>query len=147
MEQHSCKKLHFATQAGSFRLRGIPLYVTLQEFLPAARPVGCNELEVASTLSGFPDLRWQAAAASLSADPPVVPILGFSLLSSDSRLVLTRVPQILHINATAKLGNKPLIFYGIVAHSLKHSPTRNSFLKELPLLDAICTFRSLMRCV
>lgn len=50
--------------------------VLFQEFLPAAKPVGCNELEVASTLSGFPDMKWQAAAASLSAHPPVTPILG-----------------------------------------------------------------------
>jgi hypothetical protein len=48
----------------------------LQEFLPAAKPVGYNELDVSTTLSGLPDMKWQTAVAVLSSDPPVVPILG-----------------------------------------------------------------------
>lgn len=48
----------------------------VQEFLPAAKPVGYNELEVSTTLSGLPDMKWQAAVSVLSSDPPVVPILG-----------------------------------------------------------------------
>ena len=57
-------------------LGAVLMSMRMQEYLPAAKPVGCNELEVASRLSGMPDFKWQAAAAGLSADPPVTPILG-----------------------------------------------------------------------
>ena len=51
-----------------------------QEFLPGALPVGCNELEVSTTLSGLPDMKWQAAVGTLVGFPPVVPILGIPFL-------------------------------------------------------------------
>ena len=75
-----------------------PVTMCMQEFLPAAKPVGCNELEVATRLSGMPDFKWQAAAAGLSADPPVTPILGAFALSSSPGTVLSSTER--HWNTT-----------------------------------------------
>ena len=48
----------------------------LKEFLPGARSLGCNELQLLNHLYPIPDQKWKAAYAPLSADPPIVPLLG-----------------------------------------------------------------------
>ena len=50
--------------------------VLLKEYLPGARSLGCNELQLLHHLYSIPERKWQAASAPLSADPPVVPLLG-----------------------------------------------------------------------
>lgn len=54
-----------------------PVTVLLKEYLPAARSVACNELQaLVHLMEGLPSRKWHAASAPLSADPPIVPILG-----------------------------------------------------------------------
>eukprot|EP00891_Asterochloris_glomerata_P005155 jgi/Astpho2/5155/Aster-x0666 len=53
--------------------------VLLKEYLPGARSLGCNELQLLNHLYSIPERKWQAASAPLSADPPVVPLLGYFL--------------------------------------------------------------------
>lgn len=63
-----------------------PVTVLLKEYLPAARSVACNELQtLVHLIEGLPSRKWHAANAPLSADPPIVPILGVG--NSSSRIV------------------------------------------------------------
>lgn len=48
----------------------------LKEFLPGARSLGCNEMQLLNHLYTMPTHKWKAAYAALSADPPIVPLLG-----------------------------------------------------------------------
>lgn len=48
----------------------------LKEYLPGARSLGCNELQLLNHLCTMPSHKWKAAYAALSADPPIVPLLG-----------------------------------------------------------------------
>lgn len=48
----------------------------LKEFLPGARSLGCNEMQLLNHLYTIPTQKWKAAYAALSADPPIVPLLG-----------------------------------------------------------------------
>lgn len=48
----------------------------LKEFLPGARSLGCNEMQLLNHLYTIPSQKWKAAYAALSADPPIVPLLG-----------------------------------------------------------------------
>lgn len=48
----------------------------LKEFLPGARSLGCNELQLLNHLHRLPSQKWKAAYAPLAATPPIVPLLG-----------------------------------------------------------------------
>ena len=49
----------------------------LKEYLPGARAVAANELQMLVHLcEGLPSRKWHAASAPMTADPPIVPILG-----------------------------------------------------------------------
>ena len=48
----------------------------LKEFLPGARSLGCNELQLLNHLYPIPDQKWKAAYAPLASTPPIVPLLG-----------------------------------------------------------------------
>ncbi|KAL6782004.1 hypothetical protein ACKKBF_B10265 [Auxenochlorella protothecoides x Auxenochlorella symbiontica] len=64
-----------------------PVMVMLKEYLPAARAVAFNELQVLRALTGLPHAheKFRAASSSLSANPPVVELLGYFLAGhSDS---------------------------------------------------------------
>ena len=51
--------------------------VLLKEYLPGARAVAANELQMLVHLcEGLPSRKWHAANAPMTADPPIVPILG-----------------------------------------------------------------------
>jgi hypothetical protein len=54
-----------------------PVPVLLKEFLPGARSVACNELQTLVHLAeGLPGSKWHAARAPMTADIPIVPLLG-----------------------------------------------------------------------
>ena len=54
-----------------------PVTVLLKEYVHAARSVACNELQaLVHLMEGLPSRKWHAASAPLSADPPIVPVLG-----------------------------------------------------------------------
>ena len=54
-----------------------PIPVLLKEFLPGARSVACNELQTLVHLAeALPSSKWHAARAAMSADLPIVPLLG-----------------------------------------------------------------------
>lgn len=63
------------------RLRDCGIPPSQTRYLPGAQGVACNELEVLRVLTGMPHTRdkWEAATAPRSADPPVVPLLGYFL--------------------------------------------------------------------
>ena len=48
----------------------------LKEYLPGARSLGCNELQLLNHLYPIPDQKWKAAYAPLASNPPIVPLLG-----------------------------------------------------------------------
>ncbi|BDA41790.1 hypothetical protein COCOBI_02-5840 [Coccomyxa sp. Obi] len=55
-----------------------PIPVLLKEFLPGARSVACNELQTLVHLAeGLPGSKWHAAREAMSADLPIVPLLGY----------------------------------------------------------------------
>ncbi|KAL3141611.1 hypothetical protein ABBQ32_004852 [Trebouxia sp. C0010 RCD-2024] len=54
-----------------------PQPTLLKEFLPGARSLGCNEMQLLNHLYTMPTHKWKAAYAALSADPPIVPLLGY----------------------------------------------------------------------
>lgn len=51
----------------------------LKEYLPGARSLGCNELQLLNHLCTMPSQKWKAAYAALSANPPIVPLLGMCI--------------------------------------------------------------------
>ena len=53
----------------------------LKEFLPGARSLGCNELQLLNHLHALPHNKWKAAYAPLAKEPPIVPLLGQCTLS------------------------------------------------------------------
>ena len=54
-----------------------PATVFLKEFLPDTRPVALNELQTLRHLQGHLPLRkWHAATATVTTQPPFVPLLG-----------------------------------------------------------------------
>ena len=53
-----------------------PQPTLLKEFLPGARSLGCNELQLLNHLHPLPSHKWKAAYAPLSSEPPIVPLLG-----------------------------------------------------------------------
>ncbi len=53
-----------------------PQPTLLKEYLPGARSLGCNELQLLNHLHTLPEQKWRAAYAPLSSDPPIVPLLG-----------------------------------------------------------------------
>ena len=53
-----------------------PQPTLLKEFLPGARSLGCNELQLLNHLYHIPDQKWKAAYAPMTSDPPIVPLLG-----------------------------------------------------------------------
>lgn len=58
-----------------------PVVVLIKEYLPGAKAVACNELQVLKHLAGMPEttMKWQTAAAALAPSPPVVRLLGYFL--------------------------------------------------------------------
>ena len=60
-----------------------PQPTLLKEFLPGARSLGCNELQLLNHLHALPQQKWRAAYAPLSPDPPIVPLLGASPTAAD----------------------------------------------------------------
>lgn len=50
----------------------------LKEYLPGARAVACNELQVLKYLTGMPEpgRKWSRAKAALTPDPPIAQLLG-----------------------------------------------------------------------
>eukprot|EP00887_Chlorella_sp_A99_P006053 scaffold22.g6053.t1 len=58
-----------------------------QEYLPGAKAVGCNELQVLSHLASMPgpSSKWEAASALLEPHPPVVPLLGYFIAGQSQR--------------------------------------------------------------
>lgn len=54
-----------------------PQPTLLKEYLPGARTLGCNELQLLNHLHTLPEQKWRAAYAPLSSDPPIVPLLGY----------------------------------------------------------------------
>jgi hypothetical protein len=67
-----------------------PVVTLMKEYLPGARAVACNELQILKHLCGMPDIdaKWRAAAAPLSSNPPVVELLGYFLAGPSERAVL-----------------------------------------------------------
>lgn len=53
-----------------------PQPTLLKEFLPGARSLGCNELQLLNHLHTIPYQKWKAAYAPMSSDLPIVPLLG-----------------------------------------------------------------------
>ncbi|KAL4858560.1 hypothetical protein ACK3TF_001515 [Chlorella vulgaris] len=56
-----------------------PVVVLVKEYLPGAKAVACNELQVLKHLAGMPEvsMKWQTAASPLASYPPVVRLLGY----------------------------------------------------------------------
>ena len=52
-----------------------PQPTLLKEFLPGARSLGCNELQLLNHLYQNPDQKCKAAYAPMTSDPPIVPLL------------------------------------------------------------------------
>jgi hypothetical protein len=67
-----------------------PVITLMKEYLPGARAVACNELQILKHLCGMPDIdaKWRAASAPLSSKPPVVELLGYFLAGPSERAVL-----------------------------------------------------------
>jgi hypothetical protein len=67
-----------------------PVVTLMKEYLPGARAVACNELQILKHLCGMPDIdaKWRAASAPLSSKPPVVELLGYFLAGPSERAVL-----------------------------------------------------------
>ena len=54
-----------------------PVNVLLKEYLPGAKSVACNELQILAHLTGgLPNRKWHAAVEPMAAHPPIVPLLG-----------------------------------------------------------------------
>ncbi|KAK9820410.1 hypothetical protein WJX72_010028 [[Myrmecia] bisecta] len=49
----------------------------LKEYLPAAKAVACNELQIMKHLTALPERKWHAARAPLLEGPPLVQLLGY----------------------------------------------------------------------
>ncbi|KAL4443512.1 hypothetical protein ABPG75_011249 [Micractinium tetrahymenae] len=58
-----------------------PVVTLVKEYLPGAKAVACNELQVLTHLAGMPEpsMKWQVAAGALAANPPIVRLLGYFL--------------------------------------------------------------------
>ncbi|GAB4823864.1 hypothetical protein N2152v2_010910 [Parachlorella kessleri] len=56
-----------------------PVYVMLKEYLPGAKKVACNELQVLKYMTGMPRAgrKWERAKAPLAREPPVAQLLGY----------------------------------------------------------------------
>ena len=67
-----------------------PVVTLMKEYLPGARAVACNELQILKHLCGMPEIdsKWRAASAPLSSKPPVVELLGYFLAGPSERAVL-----------------------------------------------------------
>jgi serine/threonine protein kinase len=67
-----------------------PVVTLMKEYLPGARAVACNELQILKHLCGMPDIdgKWRAASSPLSSKPPVVELLGYFLAGPSERAVL-----------------------------------------------------------
>lgn len=67
-----------------------PVITLMKEYLPGARAVACNELQILKHLCGMPeiDAKWRAASSALSSRPPVVELLGYFLAGPSERAVL-----------------------------------------------------------
>lgn len=69
-------------------------HLSLQEYLPAAKAVACNELLITARLTPLPSDKWTAATKDLSSDPPVVALLGyFQAGSSEAALASAEAPS------------------------------------------------------
>jgi len=67
-----------------------PVITLMKEYLPGARAVACNELQILKHLCGMPDIdgKWRSASSPLSSKPPVVELLGYFLAGPSERAVL-----------------------------------------------------------
>ncbi|KAK9863849.1 hypothetical protein WJX84_002840 [Apatococcus fuscideae] len=62
-----------------------PATVLLKEYLPGARAIGCNELQIMHHLSGMPLRKWHAATSRDASEAPLTTLLGYFIAgSSDS---------------------------------------------------------------
>ena len=66
-----------------------PVVTLMKEYLPGAKAVACNELQVLKHLCGMPTAadKWRVAAAPLSQNPPIVELLGYFLAGPSERAV------------------------------------------------------------
>ena len=67
-----------------------PVVTLLKEYLPGAKAVACNELQILCHLCGMPGMesKWHTAYAPLSYNPPVVELLGYFLAGPSERALL-----------------------------------------------------------
>jgi len=67
-----------------------PVVTLIKEYLPGAKSVACNELQVLKHLCGMPNVadKWRAAAAPLSRSPPIVELLGYFLAGPSERAMI-----------------------------------------------------------
>lgn len=67
-----------------------PVVTLLKEYLPGAKAVACNELQILCHLCGMPSIesKWHTAYAPLSYNPPVVELLGYFLAGPSERAII-----------------------------------------------------------
>lgn len=81
-----------------------PVVTFLKEYLPGAKAIACNELQIMKHLQGgLPDVtdKWKVAAAPLSQNPPIVEVLGYFLASPSERATIAE-PAIAAVQASSR---------------------------------------------